>query len=96
MLAISLRGGESATDENTVGFAVLSKEKEGEVSIEPGVVLAHRSILMVAVMATASVPSSLTSTKDLCMTVGRNSYLMDNILEKYALSHSKASTMPRE
>ena len=36
MLTISLRGGESAAEQNTVGFAVLNKEKEGVVSTEPG------------------------------------------------------------
>lgn len=33
---IFLRGGESATEQNTVGFAVPNKEKKGVVSTEPG------------------------------------------------------------
>lgn len=32
---IFLRGGESATEQNTVGFAMLNKEKKGVVSTEP-------------------------------------------------------------
>lgn len=34
MLTISLRGGESAIEHNTLGFAVLNKEKKEVVSTE--------------------------------------------------------------
>ena len=83
-----LKGGESATEQNTIGFAVLNIEKEGVVSTERVDDSCTSKHQMAAVANVASLPSSLVSTKELCMTWDRNSSLPD-IPEKSGRSRSK-------
>lgn len=73
----------------------LMKRRKGWSAQNRGSVLTHRAFLTTAVAAAASVPSSLTSTKHLCMTLDTGTLFVADIPEKSALASSKASVIPK-